>query len=130
MHRERTGRRNQSNKTSIIKIMSFEELMQEHIKALNENTKALKEWAKAMGMEQKSIDTEHSNASACRFCGLTFRTLKSYAANGMITPIIRKGGRREWYKESDLVMLCEAMKLYDGEYGAMKQEPGSPYFAV
>lgn len=97
--------------------MSFEEIMIEHTKALKENTKALREYTKALGLEQKTIDIEHSNASACRFCGITFKTMKSYVANGMISPVIRKGGKREWFKESELIALCEAQKLYSGDYG-------------
>jgi hypothetical protein len=110
--------------------MSFEELLQEHTKALRENTKALIEYTKALKSEQTTIDVEHSAASACRFCGLTFKTLKSYVANGMVTPIIRKGGKREWFKESSLVELCESMDLYSGDYGMMKENPRSRYYTA
>ena len=102
--------------------------MLEHIKALNENTRALVAHTKALNIEQKGIDTEHNSVSACKFCGITFKTLKSYVANGMISPLIRKGGKREWYKESDLVALCDAQKLYSGEYGQMRENPASMYF--
>ena len=110
--------------------MSFEEIMIEHTKALRENTKALKDYVKALGLERKIVDTEYSNTSACQFCGITYKTLKSYIANGMIKPIIRKGGKREWFKESDLVALCDAQKLYLGDYGRLREDPNSPYFAI
>ena len=108
--------------------MSFEEIMIEHTKALKENTKALIAYTKALNAEQVAIDIEHSATSACGFCGITFKTLKSYAANGLITPSVRRGGKREWYKESSLVALCEAQKLFSGDYGELKGDPTSPYF--
>lgn len=117
MYRKGICRFDQSNKTSIINIMSFEDLMQEHIKALRENTKAIIDYTKAINAKQKSIDTEHSKESACRFCGITYKTMQSYIQNGMITPVIRKGGKREWFKESELQALCEAQRLYTGDYG-------------
>lgn len=108
--------------------MSLEELMQEHIKALNENTRAIIAYTKALNVEQKTIEVEHTKDSACRFCGITYKTMQGYLANGMITSVRRKNGRREYFKERDLVALCEAQKLFDGSYGSMKSNPRSTYY--
>ena len=97
--------------------MSFEELLQEHIKALNENTKALNAYTKALGGVPASIDIEHTKNSACSFCGITYKTLQTYVAEGLVTPSRRRQGKREFFKESDLIMLCESKKLYTGDYG-------------
>lgn len=96
--------------------MSFEELLQEHIKALNENTKALKEYTKALGAE-RSIEVEHTKDSACKFCGVSYKTMQTYLESGLISAIRRKNGKREYFKENDLIALCEAKKLYAGDYG-------------
>ena len=96
--------------------MSFEELLQEHIKALNENTKALKDYTKALGTGA-DIGVEHTKNSACKFCGISYKTMQIYLESGLITAIRRKNGRREYFKESDLIALCEAKKLYTGDYG-------------
>lgn len=108
--------------------MSLEELLQEHIKALNENTKALKAYAKAIGREQKTVEVEHTKDSACRFCGITYKTIQNYIANGLLVPCRRKTGGREYFKESDLVALCETRELYSGDYGSQKQNPKSAYY--
>ena len=107
--------------------MSLEQLLQEHIKALQENTKALNAYTKALGID-KAIDVEHTKDSACKFCGITYKTLRTYVAEGLITPIRRKTGKREFFKEIDLVALCNTKKLHDGEYGALRDDPKSPYF--
>lgn len=110
--------------------MSFEELLQEHIKALNENTRAIKAYTKALSIEQKVVDIEHTKDSACKFCGITYKTIQSYIENGMIAPIIRKGGKKGWFKERDLVALCEAQKLFSGDYGRLREDPSSLYYAI
>ena len=97
--------------------MSFEELLQEHIKALNENTKALNAYTKALGGVPISIDIEYTKNSACSFCGITYKTMQRYIAEGLVTPSRRKTGKREFFKESDLIALCESKKLYTGDYG-------------
>jgi hypothetical protein len=103
--------------------MSFEELLHEHIKALNENTKALKAYASAVGAEQRSIDIEHTKQSACRFCGITHKTMQNLIESGAIVPCRRRNGRREFFKESDLVALCETKRLFSGEYGEKRANP-------
>lgn len=109
--------------------MSFEELMVEHIKALRENTKAIREYTKAVAAETNpEINVEHTANSACSFCGIGFKTLKSHVANGLITPVRKKDGTREYFKEKDLVALCETKNLYSGEYGSMKKNPQSQYY--
>lgn len=100
--------------------MSFEQLLQEHIKALRENTKALREYTASLKKEDCSVTIEHSKSSACAFCGITYKTLQSYQESGLITPVRRRGGSREYFRENDLVALCEGMKLYSGEYGLNK----------
>ena len=127
MYRERTGRCNQSNKTSV--VMSLEELLQEHIKALNENTRAIVAYTKALNAENKTIDVEHTKDSACKFCGVTYKTLTTHVENGLLVASRKQKGRREYFKEKDLVALCEAKKLYSGDYGEMKQNPRSLYYA-
>ena len=102
--------------------------MLEHIKALNENTRALVEHTKALNIEQKNVETEHTKVSACSFCGITYKTMQMYIENGMISPVIRKDGKREYFKENDLVALCNAQKLYSGDYGQMRENPRSMYF--
>lgn len=67
------------------------------------------------------VEVEHTKASACKFCGITYKTLQSYLENGMITPSRRKDGRREYFKQKDLVVLCESQSLFSGEYGKSKQ---------
>lgn len=108
--------------------MSFEELLQEHIKALNENTKALHAHTKALNNEGKTIEVEHTKDSACKFCGITYKTLQTYIAEGLIIPSRRKNGRREYFKEKELVAICNAKKLYNGDYGALRNDPKSAYF--
>lgn len=108
--------------------MALEELLQEHIKALNENTKALMAYTKAMRKEEKTVEVEHTKDSACRFCGITYKTMQGYIENGCITPCRRKKGKREYFMEKDLVNLCESRKLYAGDYGALRENPGSMYF--
>lgn len=97
--------------------MSFEELLHEHIKALNENTKALVAYTSALQVDRRNIDVEHTKYSACRFCGITYKTFQNCIDNGQITPCRQKNGRREYFKESELIALCEAKKLYSGDYG-------------
>ena len=97
--------------------MSFEELLQEHIKALRENTKALQAYTKSLNSDSKEIEVEHTKASACKFCGITYKALQNCIGEGLITPSRRKNGKREYFKERDLVALCEARKLYSGDYG-------------
>ena len=101
--------------------------MQEHIKALNENTKAIKAYTKAVLSDMKQVDVEYTKDAACKFCGITYKTLQSFSESGLITPIRRKNGRREYFKESELVSLCESKKLYLGDYGTIKSDPASPY---
>ena len=121
MYGERFGRCNQSNKTSIINAMSFEELLQEHIKALNENTEAIKAYTKAINNNANTIDVEHTKDSAQKFCGVTYKTLQMYLESGLLPSHRRKNGIREYFKEKDLIALCEAQNLYAGEYGTMKK---------
>lgn len=108
--------------------MSLEELMLEHIKALNENTRALVEHTKALNYEAKIVNVEHTKNSACKFCGVTYKTLQSYLANGNVMPCRRQDGKREFFMESDLVQLCEEKKLYSGEYGLLKTNLTSVYY--
>lgn len=108
--------------------MSFEELLQEHIKALRENTKALNAYAEAVGGAHRPIDVEHTKESACRFCGVTHKTIQSYIAEGLLIPCRRKKGKREYFKEQELVNLCETRMLYSGDYGAMRKNPQSQYY--
>lgn len=97
--------------------MSFEELLHEHIKALNENTKALNAYANALQGKQTDIDVEHTKYSACRFCGITYKTFQNCIDNALIAPHRMRNGRREYFKESDLIALCERKKFYSGDYG-------------
>lgn len=108
--------------------MSYEQVMQEHIKALQENTRVLKEYIKAMQTNTRRVEVEHTKASACKFCGITYKTFENYTAGGLITPCRRKGGKREYYMEKDLVLLCDAKKLYKGEYGMLRDNPNSQYY--
>ena len=100
--------------------MSLEELLQEHIKALRENTEALNIYTRTLQEDKRAIDVEYTKNSACSFCGITYKTMQNLIANGDITPRMRKGGRREFFKESDLIALCEAKKFYAGEYGGRR----------
>lgn len=109
--------------------MSLEELLQEHIKALNENTKALVAYTNAVRNEVRAVDVEHTKDSACRFCGITYKTLQAFSDSGQITPYHRQNGKREYFKETDLVGLCESKRLYSGEYGEAKNNPASVYYA-
>ena len=98
--------------------MSFEELLQEHIKALHENTKALNAHTNALqGNGHQATDIEYTKRSACGFCGITYKTFQNCIANGDIVPRMRKSGKREFFKESDLIVLCESKRFYSGEYG-------------
>lgn len=97
--------------------MSFEYLFQAYIRALNENTKALVAHTEAMRNNTNAIDVEHTKDSACRFCGITYKTLQTYLENGLLTPCRRKKGKREYFKEGDLIALCNAKGLYSGDYG-------------
>ena len=108
--------------------MSFEELLQEHIKALNENTKALVAYTNALNVENKTIEVEHTKDSACRFCGITYKTMQNHIERGDINPCRRKGGKREYFKEKDLVNLCETKQLYSGDYGGLRKNPRSMYY--
>ena len=108
--------------------MSFEELLQEHIKALNENTKALQAFTNAQKIESKTIEVEHTKHSACRFCGVTYKTLNNHIDAGLLNPLRKPNGTREYFKEKDLVTLCETKHLYTGDYGAMKKNPRSLYY--
>ena len=119
MYGERVSGCYQDYQTAI--VMSLEDLLQEHIKALHENTQAIKAYTKALQDEGKTIEVEHTKDSACRFCGITYKTLQSYLENGMITPSRRKDGRREYFKQKDLIALCESQSLFSGEYGKSKQ---------
>ena len=109
--------------------MSFEELIQEQIKALNENTKALVAYTRALNIEKKNIDVEHTQKSACNFCGVTTKTFQNFIEDGSIIPSRRRTGTREYFKENDLVILCETKKLYGGEYGELRNNPTSLYYA-
>ena len=102
--------------------------MQEHIKALNENTKALVAHTNALNIENKSIAVEHTKNSACKFCGITYKTMQSYLESGLLAVSRRPHGKREYFKESDLVALCDAHKLYAGDYGALRNNPRSLYY--
>jgi hypothetical protein len=108
--------------------MSFEELLQEHIKALNENTQAIKAYTRALNSDNKNIEVEHTKDSACRFCGITYKTLQTFLECGVLAASRRKAGKREYFKEKDLVALCESKKLYAGDYGHLKSTSGSPYY--
>lgn len=108
--------------------MSLEELLHEHIKALNENTRALTAYTNALNYEAKYTDVEHTKISACDFCGVTYKTFQNFIEEGNITPCRRKDGKREFFKESDLVTLCETKKLYSGNYGNFKNNPTSMYY--
>ena len=101
--------------------MSFEELLQEHIKALNENTQAIKAYTKALNSDHANIEVEYTKDSACKFCGIAYKTLQVYLADGSITPSRRKTGKREYFKESDLIALCESKRLFSGEYGQSRK---------
>lgn len=105
--------------------MSFEELLQEHINALRENTKALVAYTKAISNDANNVEVEHTKDSACRFCGISYKTLQTFIENELITPCRRKKGKREYFKEKDLISLCESKKLYTGDYGAMKDNQKS-----
>ena len=108
--------------------MSFEELLQEHIKALNENTKALQAYTNALNIESKTIEVEHTKHSACRFCGVTYKTLNNHIDAGLLNPLRKPNGTREYFKEKDLVTLCETKHLFTGDYGALKKNPRSLYY--
>ena len=108
--------------------MALEELLQEHIKALNANTQALVAYTNAMQIDKKQIEVEHTKDSACKFCGITYKTMQRYLESGMIVPTRRANSRREYFKESDLVVLCDSLKLYSGDYGAMVKNPRSMYY--
>lgn len=102
--------------------------MQEHIKALNENTKAIIAYTKALHEEHNTVEVEHTKESACKFCGITYKTMQNYLEDGYITPCRRRNGKREYFKEKDLVALCESKKLYSGDYGGLKNNPRSLHF--
>ena len=104
--------------------------MQEHIKALNENTKALREYTNALNVENKVIDVEHTKDSACKFCGITYKTLLTHIESGLLIPSRKRDKKREYFKERDLVVLCETKKLYTGDYGQMRSNPRSPYYNI
>jgi hypothetical protein len=108
--------------------MSFEDLLQEHIKALNENTKALMAYTKALRKEEKIVEVEHTKGSACKFCGITYKTMQTFLENGFITACRKRKGTREYFMEKDLVNLCESKKLFDGDYGNLRNNPRSMYF--
>lgn len=108
--------------------MSYEELIQEQIKALNENTKALKAYINALGGTHERVEVEHTKSSACQFCGITYKTLETHVNNGLVTPCRKKNGKREYFLEKDLVTLCETKKLYAGNYGELKNNPKSLYY--
>lgn len=108
--------------------MSFEELIQEHTRALNENTKALQAHTRALNMGSKTVEVEHTMDSACKFCGITYKTLKNNIESGLLVPLRKPKGKREYFKETDLVALCESQHLFDGEYGKMRGNPRSQYY--
>jgi hypothetical protein len=108
--------------------MSFEELLHEHIRALNENTKAIVAYTKALQGDAKQVEVEHTKDSACQFCGITYKTMQNYIENGDVVPSRHKTGKREYFKERDLVALCESKKLFLGEYGEQKRNPKSMYY--
>lgn len=108
--------------------MSLEQLLVEHIKALNENTRAIVAYTNALNLENKTIEVEHTKDSACKFCGITYKTMQIYTESGLVASYRRKNGKREYFKEKDLVALCESKKLYSGEYGMMKENPRSMYY--
>lgn len=108
--------------------MSFEEIMQEHIKALNENTKAIQAYTQALNASEKVADVEHTKESAYRFCGVSYKTFNRYVIDGSIIPCRRTSGSREFFRERDLVALCESKQLYGGQYGNMKSDPRSRYY--
>ena len=108
--------------------MSFEEVMQEHIKALQENTKALINYTKAMQGDTRRVEIEHTKFSACKFCGISYKTMQIYLENGFITAYRKRKGTREYFMEKDLVNLCESKKLFTGNYGSLRNNPRSMYF--
>lgn len=108
--------------------MSFEELIQEQIKALRENTKALTDYTNALNLEHKIVNVEHTKDSACRFCGITYKTLTNHINAGLLVPLRKPKGKREYFNETDLVTLCEIKQLFDGEYGKMRENPRSQYY--
>ena len=108
--------------------MSLEEVMQEHIKALQENTKALINYTKAMQGDTRRVEIEHTKFSACKFCGISYKTFEKYIDAGVITPCRRKGGKRIYFMEKDLVLLCDAKKLFNGDYGKLRNNPNSQYY--
>lgn len=108
--------------------MSFEEVMVEHIKALKENTKALIAYTNAVKSDTRTAEVEHTKSSACTFCGITYKTFDRYVTSGLVTPRRRKKGKREYFMEKDLVLLCEAKKLFNGDYGNLKSNPTSLYY--
>lgn len=109
--------------------MSFEELLQEHIKALNENTKAIIAYTNALNAEQGSaLEVEHTKFSACKFCGISYKTMQGFLESGVVASCRKSKGRREYFKESALVALCESKRLFSGDYGELKQNPRSMYY--
>lgn len=105
--------------------MALEDLLLEHIKALNENTRAINEYTKAL-RDDTFIEVEHTKDSACKFCGISYKRLQAYLENGDLTAQRRKSGRREYFREKDLIALCESKRLYSGEYG--KNNPKNPHY--
>ena len=108
--------------------MALEEILQEHIKALNENTRAIVAYTNALSKEHKSPEVEHTKDSACKFCGVTYKTFQNFIEDGAISPSRRKHGKREFFRENELVILCESKNLLGGIYGDLKSNPRSPYY--
>jgi hypothetical protein len=108
--------------------MSFEELLQEHIKALNENTKALNAYTKALNNDSREVEVEYTKDSACKFCGISYKTLQAYIADGSLSPSRRKTGTREYFKEKDLIAFCNTKRLYSGDFGSLRNDPRSVYY--
>lgn len=110
--------------------MALEEILQEHIKALNENTRAIVAYTNALlGKEDKSPKVEHTKNSACRFCGVTYKTFQNFIEDGSVIPSRREHGKREFFRENELVILCESKGLFGGVYGELKTSPRSAYYA-
>ena len=109
--------------------MALEEILQEHIKALNENTRAIIAYTNALSKENKSPEVEHTKESACKFCGVTYKTFQNFIEDGSVIPSRRKHGKREFFRENELVILCESKGLFSGVYGELKTSPRSAYYA-
>ena len=108
--------------------MALEEILQEHIKALNENTRAIVAYTNALRKEHNSPEIEHTKKSACAFCGVSYKTFQNFIEDGAIIPSRRKCGKKEYFRENELVILCEQKGLFSGTYGDLKVSPRSSYY--